>query len=294
MRYTPLQSDTPAPAALLWIIPEYPSEHARSPGAPRLTLPALSKTATASGATPSPSPQQALLIVDDDVDIRTLLAERLTQAGYQVLTAADGASMFAILDTRPVHLIVLDLNLPNEDGLSLCSQTRRRRNIPIIMLTARGEPIDRIIGLEVGADDYVTKPFEPRELVARVRSVLRRVYTPSGALEAPPARHASFHGWTLDFTIRRLTDPKGRVVMLSGNEYSLLKFLVEHANEVLTREQLLTLAPHQLLGEAAAQRAADLQISRLRQKLNDNARASQLIMTVRGQGYVLAADVQLA
>ena len=274
--------------------PEYPCNIQDRRGAPHLTLLAFSQTESAAGTTPSPAPQQTLLIVDDDVDIRTLLAERLTQAGYQVLTAADGAAMFAILDTRPVHLIVLDLNLPNEDGLSLCSQTRRRRNIPIIMLTARGEPIDRIIGLEVGADDYVTKPFEPRELVARVRSVLRRVHAPAGSLEAPPARRASFQGWTLDFTNRRLTDPKGRVVMLSGNEYSLLKFLVEHANEVLTREQLLTLAPHPMLGEGAAQRAADLQISRLRQKLNDNARASQLIMTVRGQGYVLAADVKLA
>jgi two-component system, OmpR family, response regulator len=253
---------------------------------------AISQSDVAPTSVISATPQ-TLLIVDDDSDIRTLLAERLTQAGYQVLCARDGPSMFAILDSRAVHLIVLDLNLPSEDGLTLCSKARQRRNIPIIMLTARSEPIDRIIGLEVGADDYVTKPFEPRELVARVRSVLRRVHLPAASHDVPSARRATFQGWTLDFANRRLTDPKGRVVMLSGNEYSLLKFLVEHANEVLTREQLLTLAPHPLLSEGAAQRAADLQISRLRQKLNDDARASQLIMTVRGQGYVLAADVEL-
>jgi two-component system, OmpR family, response regulator len=258
-----------------------------------MALTALSKTAAPSAATPARASKQTLLIVDDDSEIRTLTAEWLSQAGYHVLTAADGAAMFALLESRPVHLIVLDLNLPNEDGLSLCGQARRRRNIPIIMLTARSEPIDRVIGLEVGADDYVTKPFEPRELVARVRSVMRRAYGPSESYEAPPPRQATFRGWTLDFANRRLTDPKGRIVMLSGNEYSLLKFLVEHANEVLTREQLLTLAPHPDLSEGAAQRAADLQISRLRQKLNDDARSSQLIMTVRGQGYVLAAEVKL-
>jgi two-component system OmpR family response regulator len=239
------------------------------------------------------STKQTLLVVDDDADIRTLLAEWLTQGGYHVLTAGDGATMFSTLESRVVHLIVLDLNLPNEDGLSLCGQARRRRNIPIIMLTARSEPIDRVIGLEVGADDYITKPFEPRELVARVRSVMRRAYGPSESFEVPPPKQATFRGWTLDFANRRLTDPKSRVVMLSGNEFSLLKFLVEHANEVLTREQLLTLAPHPHLSEGAAQRAADLQVSRLRQKLNDDARASQLIMTVRGQGYVLAAEVKL-
>jgi two-component system, OmpR family, response regulator len=244
---------------------------------------------------PAQLAQQTLLIVDDDGDIRTLVAERLTQAGYLVLTAADGRTMFSILNTQPVDLIVLDLNLPGEDGLSLCRESRRLRNIPSIMLTARGDSIDRIIGLEVGADDYITKPFEPRELVARVRSVMRRVGAQPEHKETPPPKRAMFQGWTLDFNNRRLTDPRGRVVMLSGNEFSLLKFLVEHANQVITREQLLTLAPHSVLGDRSPQRVADLQISRLRQKLNDDAaRASQLIMTVRGQGYVLAAEVTVA
>jgi two-component system OmpR family response regulator len=242
--------------------------------------------------TPTPATPKTLLVVDDDEDIRTLVAEPLGSAGYQVVTASDGPSMFAVLTAQPVDLIILDLNLPGEDGLSLCRITRSTRNIPIIMLTARGEAIDRVIGLEVGADDYITKPFEPRELVARVRSVLRRAYSPMAPQEPPAPKRAIFQGWTLDFENRRLSDPKGRVVMLSGNEYSLLKFLVEHANEVLTREQLLTLTAQPALIDGSAQRVADLQISRLRHKLSDAARASQLIMTVRGQGYVLAAAVK--
>lgn len=241
--------------------------------------------------TASAASAQTLLIVDDDEDIRNLVTEPLTKAGYQVLTARDGTGMFAVLNSQQVDLIILDLNLPGEDGLTLCRNSRSGRNIPVIMLTARSEAIDRVIGLEVGADDYITKPFEPRELVARVRSVMRRSYHPLSPAEAPPPKKAKFQGWTLDFSNRRLTDDKGRVVMLSGNEYSMLKFFVERANQVLTREQLLTLAPHPVLTDGAAQRVADLQISRLRQKLNDDARASQLIMTVRGQGYVLAADV---
>src|SRR5882757_5278056 len=179
---------------------------------------------------PLPSGPRTLLVVDDDEEIRTLVAEPLAKAGYNVMTASDGPSMFAALNAQPIDLIVLDLNLPGEDGLSLCRMTRAGRNIPIIMLTARSEAIDRVIGLEVGADDYITKPFEPRELVARVRSVLRRAYAPLSPPEAPPPKRAVFRGWTLDFENRRLTDAKGRVVILSGGEFSLLKYLVEHPN----------------------------------------------------------------
>jgi len=232
---------------------------------------------------------RTLLVVDDDEEIRTLAAELLVKAGYNAMTACDGPSMFAVLNVQPVDLIVLDLNLPGEDGLSLCRMTRTGRNIPIIMLTARSEAIDRVIGLEVGADDYITKPFEPRELVARVRSVLRRAYAPLGPQEPPAPKRATFRGWTLDFENRRLTDPRGRLVMLSGNEFSLLKFLVEHSNEVLNREQLLALTSNPAMIDCSAQRVADLQISRLRHKLSD--KAAQLIMSVRGQGYVLATAV---
>ena len=237
-------------------------------------------------------PQQTVLVVEDDEELRVLMAQQLTKAGYLVLTAGDGPTMFTALNAHGVDLIVLDLNLPGEDGLSLCRSTRTRRNIPIIMVTARSEAVDRVIGLEVGADDYISKPFDPREFLARVRSVLRRTSAAPGPQEAAPPKRAVFRGWTLDFTNRRLTDAKGRAVILSGAEFSLLKFLVEHANQVLTREQLLTLTAHPASSDGAAQRVADLQISRLRQKLDDDeARATELIMTVRGQGYVLATEV---
>lgn len=230
-----------------------------------------------------------LLIVDDDIEIRTLLAEQLEGVGYAVQMASDGEEMFRVLNTQSIDLIILDLNLPGQDGLSLCRESRGRRNVPIIMLTARREPIDRVIGLEVGADDYVIKPFEPRELIARVRSVMRRTYASLSVADIPAPKRASFRGWTLDFENRRLTDAKGCVVMLSGREYSLLKFFTEHANEILTREQLLTVTTHSIR-DSCGQRA-DLQISRLRHQLGDNGRNPELIMTVRGQGYVLAAAV---
>ncbi len=234
-----------------------------------------------------------VLVVDDDPEIRTLVAEHLRKFDYSVVTASDGTSMFAALDKHPVELIILDLNLPGEDGLSLCRESRSRRNIPIIMLTARGEAVDRVIGLEVGADDYIAKPFDPRELTARVRSVMRRAYSPLKAPEPSPPKRAMFRDWTLDFENRRLVKGANRVVMLSGSEFSLLKFFVEHPNEVLTRDQILTLTTSAVPQESgySVQRVADLQVSRLRQKLSDNARASELIMTVRGEGYVLAASV---
>jgi two-component system, OmpR family, response regulator len=244
----------------------------------------------AGGARPA---HQTVLVVEDDEELRALIAQQLTKAGYLVLTACDGPTMFTALNANSVDLIILDLNLPGEDGLSLCRSSRARRDTPIIMVTARSEPVDRVIGLEVGADDYISKPFDPREFLARVRSVLRRTSASTVPQEAPPPKRALFRGWTLDFANRRLTDAKGRVVMLSGAEFSLLKFLVEHANQVLTREQLLTLTSHPVVTDGADQRLADLQISRLRQKLDDDeARATELIMTVRGQGYVLATEVR--
>jgi two-component system OmpR family response regulator len=243
------------------------------------------------GSASAARPRQTLLIVDDDIEIRTLLAEQLETAGYTILTASGGVEMFSALNNARIDLIILDLNLPGEDGLSLCRESRSRGNTPVIMLTARGEAIDRVIGLEVGADDYITKPFEPRELLARVRSVMRRSYLSPTSPEALAPKRASFRGWTLDFENRRLTDAKGRVVMLSGGEFSLLKFLVEHPNEVLTREQLLTVTGQPLAPEGSSGQRADLQISRLRNKLNDNARSAGLIMTIRGQGYIFSTPV---
>src|SRR3984893_11790340 len=151
-------------------------------------------------------PCQTLLVVEDDEEIRMLVAQQLTKAGYRVLTASDGPTMNAALNAHFVDLIVLDLNLPGEDGLSLCRATRSRGNIPIIMVTARSDAIDRIIGLEVGADDYISKPFDPREFMARVRSVMRRACAAAGPQEAPPPKRVFFRGWTLDLVTRRTTE----------------------------------------------------------------------------------------
>lgn len=230
-----------------------------------------------------------ILVVDDDHEISSLLAEYLEKNGYRTSTAGDGKAMWRVLDGQRIDLIVLDLNLPGDDGLTLCRDLRARSNVPVIMLTARSEPLDRILGLEMGADDYLPKPFEPRELFARIRSVLRR------AQALPPNPHGNepqqvrFAGWTMDYTARHLINPQGVVVALSGAEFRLLKIFLDHANRVLSRDQLLNLTA----GRDADpfDRSIDLQISRLRQKLGEDARAPQIIKTVRNEGYVLATTV---
>jgi len=233
-----------------------------------------------------------LLIVDDDIDIRTLLAEQLGHAGYHVSTASQGSEMRAVLEREHVDLIVLDLNLPREDGLTLCRDLRARSNTPVIMLTARGETIDRVLGLEMGADDYLTKPFEPRELLARIRNVLRRTEALPANLEPLAIRRARFSGWLFDMEQRHLVAPGGRVVMLSGAEFRLLRVLVVHANKVLSREQLVALTSGR--SYEALERRMDLQISRLRHKLGASGNGSDgLIKTVRNEGYVLASAVEL-
>ncbi len=232
---------------------------------------------------------QRLLVVDDDVDIRTLLAEQLSKAGFAVSTAGDAVEMRRVLEREHVDLVVLDLNLPKEDGLTLCRDLRARSSTPVIMLTARGEPIDRIVGLEMGADDYLTKPFEPRELLARIRNVLRRTEALPANLEPVGGGKAKFAGWTLELQKRHLVDPEGRVIVLSGSEFRLLRVFVSHPNRVLTREQLVALSSGR--SYESQQRAIDLQISRLRGKLGDDLTGSPLIKTVRNEGYVLAAAV---
>jgi two-component system OmpR family response regulator len=230
-----------------------------------------------------------ILIVDDDREISTLLAEYLEKNGYRTSTAGDGKGMWKALDDHRIDLIVLDLNLPGDDGLTLCRNLRARSSIPVIMLTARGEPVDRILGLEMGADDYVPKPFEPRELFARIRSVLRRTQAAPALSPAAEAQMVHFAGWTMDTTARHLVNPQGVVVALSGAEYRLLKIFLDHANRVLSRDQLLNMTA----GRDADpfDRSIDLQISRLRQKLGEDARSPQIIKTVRNEGYVLATVV---
>lgn len=257
---------------------------ADSSGGGRVDYDAPSTTATV-------RPVQRLLVVDDDLDIRTLLAEQLGKAGYAVATAADGREMTRCLDREHFDLVVLDINLPGDDGLALCRNLRARSSLPVVLLTARGEPIDRIVGLEMGADDYVSKPFEPRELIARIRSVLRRAEALPARLQNVTAARARFAGWTLDLQGRHLVDRAGRVVVLSGAEFRLLRVFVIRANLVLTREQLVSLTTGRAWENQ--QRAIDLQISRLRHKLGDEDPATSLIRTVRNEGYVLAASVEL-
>lgn len=232
-----------------------------------------------------------LLVVDDDREIRTLLADYLDTQGFKTLTAADGAGMWRALDAARIDLIVLDLTLPGEDGLTLCRTLRARSAVPVIMLTARREPLDRILGLEMGADDYLPKPFEPRELLARIRSVLRRTQALPPNLAPPVAQRLRFADWTLDLTARQLVNPSGVVVALSGAEFRLLKVFLEHPNRVLNRDQLLNLT--QGRDAELFDRSVDLQVSRLRQKLGEDAKAPQIIKTVRNEGYVLATAVTL-
>ncbi|MDY7579825.1 response regulator [Herbaspirillum sp. RTI4] len=230
-----------------------------------------------------------ILVVDDDRDIRTLLAEYLDANGFRTLTATNGHDMRQVLAESRVDLIVLDLTLPGEDGLTLCRNLRAQSSIPVIMLTARGEPLDRILGLEMGADDYLAKPFEPRELFARIRSVLRRTHALPPNMAAEQLQTLYFSGWALDLTARHLLNPEGVVVALSGAEFKILKVFLDHPNRVLNRDQLLELTQ----GREADpfDRSIDIQISRLRQKLGDDARTPTIIKTVRNEGYVLAAGV---
>jgi two-component system OmpR family response regulator len=233
-----------------------------------------------------------ILVVDDDREIRDLLARFLEKHRMRVTVARDAREARRVWTAGHYHIVVLDLMLPGESGLDLARWMRTQSDVPIVMLTAMGEETDRIIGLELGADDYVPKPFNPRELLARIRAVLRRAgeSVPRGA--DPAGRSLRFSGWTLEPARRRLLNPDAVEVPLTGGEYDLLVALVERANRVLTRDMLLDL----LRGRQAGpfDRAIDVAISRLRRKLEDDGRNAQLIKTVRGGGYVLAATVERA
>ncbi|MDQ5918329.1 MAG: two-component system, OmpR family, response regulator [Pseudomonadota bacterium] len=234
-----------------------------------------------------------ILVVDDDREIRQLVGDYLRNNGFRITLAADGRQMREALEDARIDLIVLDLMLPGEDGLTLCRNLRATpamAQMPVLMLTARGEAIDRVIGLEMGADDYLPKPFEPRELLARIRNILRRARALPGNASPSHVPCHRFAGWSLDTGLRCLSSPLGVVVPLSGAEYRLLQIFVEHPQRVLSRDQLMDMTK----GRDADpfDRSIDLQISRLRQKLGDDARSPTLIKTVRNEGYVLAAVVE--
>jgi two-component system OmpR family response regulator len=231
---------------------------------------------------------KSVLIVDDDPMLRDLLQGYLSENGYAVQTAADGKAMREQMVLHAPDLIILDIMLPEQDGLTLCRDLRTHSNIPILMLTARGDELDRILGLEMGADDYLPKPFSPRELLARIKSILRRAED-GGAKSTPPTK-LRFAGWTLDLVGRQLMSSEGVVTALSTGEFRLLQLLATHANRVLSRDQLL----EAMAGREAGpfDRTIDVMISRLRRRLADDGREPQVIKTIRNEGYMLAVPVE--
>lgn len=231
-----------------------------------------------------------VLVVDDDREIRDLLARFLKKHGFRVTAVSDGKEMRRAIADWNIDLVILDLMLPGEDGLSLCRDLRAKSQVPVIMLTVMGEETDRIIGLEMGADDYLSKPFNPRELLARMKAVLRRARSGPAASEGSRRRLISFAGWNLDISLRNLRSPRGLFVDLSAGEFELLVALTEHPQRVLTRDQLLDLTHGRT--EAPFDRSVDMQISRLRHKIEANPKEPELIKTVRGGGYLFAAAVE--
>ncbi len=230
----------------------------------------------------------SVLLVDDDIQIRQLLGDYLSDFGMEVVAVSDGKLMAAALAKRTFDLVILDLMLPGEDGLTLCRSLRAKSDIPILMLTARGESMDRVVGLEVGADDYIVKPFEPRELVARIQTILRRV---KGGRESPKEQEnvISFNGWRLNCILRQLISPEELVIPLSNAEFRLLKVFIEHPCRVLSRDFLLDQARGRNMD--LFDRSIDLLVSRLRQKLGDDSSTPGLIKTVRGEGYLFDAKI---
>jgi two-component system OmpR family response regulator len=231
-----------------------------------------------------------ILIVDDQREICDLVQEYLSGEGYRVSTAQDGAGMRRVMAQSPVDLVILDLMLPGEDGLTLARSLRQESSVGIIILTGRGEIVDRIIGLEMGADDYLPKPFHLRELLARVKSVLRRSAT--GAEKPAASRSkARFAGWNLDLSSRELFSPLGKEVRLTTGEFDLLAAFVNNANQVLTRDRLLDLARNREAGPF--DRTIDVQVGRLRRKLEDDPQRPTMIKTVRGTGYIFTPPVEV-
>ena len=232
-----------------------------------------------------------LLVIDDDPGVRDLVVEYLGEHDMRVSTGTSGQELFAMLDREAIDLVLLDLRLPGEDGMQLARALRERATVPIVLLTGRNEEADRVMGLELGADDYVTKPFSPRELLARVRAVLRRYQVQATLPQRDNTRRAfRFSGWELNLRTRRLTSPAGAAVELSNGEFSLLSAMCRVPGRVLTRDQLLSMSR---LHEAEVyDRSVDVQIRRLRLKLEADSAHPALIVTERGAGYMLATEVE--
>jgi len=228
-----------------------------------------------------------ILVVDDDGEILSLVAKFLRANGFVVATARNGAEMKAQMMASQVDLVVLDIMLPGTNGLDLCRALRAESTVPVVMLTAKGDEIDRIVGLEVGADDYLPKPFNPRELLARIKAVLRRSRSVDGGAPQGSGRVIEFEGWQLDTLKRELVDPSGVVVDLSGGEYDLLLTFLDAPQRVLSRDYLLDSTKNRTLD--VFDRSIDVQVSRLRRKIEARG---ELIKTIRGAGYLFAAAVR--
>ncbi|MCX4027500.1 response regulator [Endozoicomonas sp. SM1973] len=234
--------------------------------------------------------EKKILVVDDDIELRQLLHDYLAKNGFQVLQAGDGTELFRLFPLQAVDLILLDIMLPGEDGFSLCQKIRQLSDVPIIMLTASSDETDSIVGLEMGADDYMAKPFNPRELLARIKAILRRTGSSDRQQEVVAAkRFFCFLNWVLDSTARKLVDDKGNEVTLSGADFALLMLFLERPQTILKRDEISDLTR----GREASpfDRSIDVHISRLRHRLGDDGKNPQIIKTVRGVGYVLAVPV---
>ena len=234
------------------------------------------------------NPQSHILLVEDDAEIARSTTRFLSGAGYRVTHAADGRSMDRLMRDARVDLVLLDVMLPGEDGLSICRRLRATMDLPVIMLTALGTEIDRVIGLEIGADDYIAKPFSTRELLARVRAVLRRAGGREPGTAVPTGRYR-FAGWTVDPTARQLIDPEGVRVTLTSAEFDLLVVFCTHARRVLTRDQLLDLTRGRDSGPF--DRSIDTLVSRIRRKIERDTCDPELIQTIRLGGYMFTPEV---
>lgn len=231
-----------------------------------------------------------IAVVEDDPEIRALVAGLLAREGFEVAACADGAELDRLMARRRVDLVLLDLMMPGEDGLSICRRLRASGDTPILMVTAKSDDIDRVVGLEIGADDYLGKPFNPRELLARVRAILRRTREAHRVPAVPPPALYRFAGWTLDAGSRALANPAGTPVELTGGEFDLLMAFLAHPQRVLSRDQLLDWTRGR--NAEPYDRAIDVQLSRLRRKLGDRSEAPTFIRTVRGGGYLFSPAVE--
>ncbi len=228
-----------------------------------------------------------ILIVDDDQEIRELLQEYLARAGFDVLVAAEGGEMYHHLASASPDLIILDIMMPGDDGFHLCQKIRRNSQVPIIMLTAASDEADRVVGLELGADDYIAKPFSPRELLARIKALLRRAEYRQPEKEG--GRYLRFADWVLDTLSQHLVNDDGTELDLTGSDFMLLSLFLQHPGQVIDRDSISDATRGR--ETLPMERGIDVQISRLRQKLGDNGKSPRIIKTIRGSGYMLIAEV---